>query len=260
MEHEAPPANTQCFVCHVADIAWKCLDCEGGCACCTSCLRKLHQRSPFHRIKSWDGTCYQPAWLFQAGVQVHLGHNGAACPTTLCEDPETTEDLDLPWPGSAPGEDDPDASNIGSCGRINKSGFPRSKNRAYKLLVDRSGVHPLKVNLCYCSGAEPQDLQYFSAGFFPATFDQVETAFSFRLLDDLRMDNLECKTPVLNFWHRLRRITAPLDPGSVPVRLKISPNLVAYIPIAEPLPRADEGISTMAEPRVAEASGIFVQR
>lgn len=219
MEHEAPPANTQCFVCHVADIAWKCLDCEGGCACCTSCLRKLHQRSPFHRIKSWDGTCYQPAWLFQAGVQVHLGHNGAACPTTLCEDPETTEDLDLPWPGSAPEEDDPDASNIGSCGRINKSGFPRSKNRAHKLLVDRSGVHPLKVNLCYCSGAEPQHLQYFSAGFFPATFDQVETAFSFRLLDDLRMDNLECKTPVLNFWHRLRRITAPLDPGSVPVCL-----------------------------------------
>lgn len=61
-----------------------------------------------------------------------------------------------------------------------------------------------------------------SAGFFPASFDQVETAFSFQLLDDLRMDNLECKTPVLNFWHRLHRITTPLDPGSVPVRLIVS--------------------------------------
>lgn len=227
MEHEAPPANTLCFVCQAVDIAWKCLDCEGGCACCTVCLRKLHQRSPFHRIKSWDGTCYQPAWLFQAGIQVHLGHNGAACPMTLSEDPETSEDLDAPWASSPPGDDDLEAashaSNIGSSRRISKSGFPWSKSRNYKLLIDQSGVHPLKVNLCHCSGAEPQDLQYLSAGFFPASFDQVETAFSFRLLDDLRMDNLECKTPVLNFWHRLRRITAPLDPESVPVCLNIQP-------------------------------------
>lgn len=221
MEHESPPANTLCFVCQAAEIAWKCLDCEGGCACCTLCLRRLHERAPFHRIKSWDGACYQPAWLFQAGVQIHLGHNGAPCPVTLAEDSEASEDSETPWASYPPGEDDLDATSyaasIGASHKIGKSGFPRSKNRHYKLLVDRSGVHPLKVNLCYCPEAEPQDLQYFSAGFFPASFDQVETAFSFRLLDDLLMDNLECNTPVLKFWHRLRRVTSPLDPASVPV-------------------------------------------
>lgn len=221
MEQEAAPANMLCSVCQTAGLSWKCLDCQGGCFCCTSCLRQLHQRSPFHRIKSWDGTCFQPAWLYQAGVEVHLGHHGAPCPTTIYEDPEVSDDPGTPWISTSPADNDLEGAQqeprFNTSGASRQSGFPRYQKRNYKLLIDRTGVHPLKVRLCYCAGAEAQDLQYMSSGLFPASFEQVETAFTFRLLDDLRMDNLECKTPVLNFWHRLRRTTAPLDPESVPV-------------------------------------------
>lgn len=221
MEQEAPPVDMLCSACQVVEFSWKCLDCQGGCFCCTSCICQLHQRSPFHRIKSWDGSSFEGAWLYQVGVEIHLGHQGAPCPTTIDEDPEMPEDIGKSWSSTPLGDDDLEGAQqdpgAHPSDASHKSGFPRYQKRNYKLLVDSTGVHMLKVHLCYCLKAEPPDLQYMSAGLFPASFDQVETAFTFRVLDDLRMDNLECKTPVLNFWHRLRRMTAPLDPESVPV-------------------------------------------
>lgn len=222
MEQEAPPADMLCSVCREAQFSWKCLDCQGGCFYCTPCLRQLHQQSPFHRIKSWDGSCFERAWLYQTGIEIHLGHNGAPCPATICEDPEPPEDTGTPWISTPLADDELEGTQPDPgipLGASRKSGFPRYQKRNYKLIVDQTGVHPLKVNLCYCLGAEAQDLQYMSSGLFPASFEQVETAFTFRVLDDLRMENLECKTPVLNYWHCLRRITAPLDPESVPVSI-----------------------------------------
>ncbi len=54
-------------------------------------------------------------------------------------------------------------------------------------------------------------------GLFPATFKRVSTAFTFRVLEDQRLDHLECKTPLLKYWTKLRRKTSPDDWDSVPV-------------------------------------------
>jgi hypothetical protein len=54
-------------------------------------------------------------------------------------------------------------------------------------------------------------------GLFPASLQNIKTAFTFGVLDDFRMDNLECKTAGLNYWHKVVRITSNEFPKSVPV-------------------------------------------
>jgi hypothetical protein len=61
-------------------------------------------------------------------------------------------------------------------------------------------------------------MQLMMAGLFPATSRNPKTAFTFRVLEDLRLDNLECKTTPSQFFSRLRRLTNDEFPNIVPVR------------------------------------------
>jgi hypothetical protein len=60
-------------------------------------------------------------------------------------------------------------------------------------------------------------MQLMLAGLFPATFRNPKTAFTFRVLEDFHLDNLECKTTPSQFFSRLRRLTNDEFPNSVPV-------------------------------------------
>jgi hypothetical protein len=84
-------------------------------------------------------------------------------------------------------------------------------------IVDRSGVHDIPVHWCRCQNSISRPRQLFAMGFFPSTYQVVKTAFTFQVLDDFRMDNLECKTSALNFYSKLRRITSNAFPHSVKV-------------------------------------------
>ncbi len=61
-------------------------------------------------------------------------------------------------------------------------------------------------------------MQLMMAGLFPATFRNPKTAFTFQVLEEFHLDNLECKTTPSQFFSRLRRITNDEFPNSVPVR------------------------------------------
>jgi hypothetical protein len=93
-------------------------------------------------------------------------------------------------------------------------------------IVDRSGVHDLPVHWCRCPGHISDDRQLFAMGLFPATFKFVKTAFTFHVLDDFRIENLECKTAALNFYSKLRRMTSNSFPDSVQVSLNPSEHLL----------------------------------
>jgi hypothetical protein len=60
-------------------------------------------------------------------------------------------------------------------------------------------------------------MQLMMAGLFPATFRNPKTAFTFRVLEDFHLDNLECKTTPSQFFSRLRRLTNDEFPNMVPV-------------------------------------------
>jgi hypothetical protein len=236
LRNEAPPIDNQCTSCHVRQCHWRCKDCLGGAAQCTECFRDTHRLLPFHRVENWTGTHFEPAWLFQAGVEIHLGHNGIPCPTrqgsTAGPSDHATSDgySSHPSPigsfgqGESTGwtqhnwsddEDWEDEEDV-ELGNSNY-GLPRLTGDDGCVIVDRSGVHQLKVHLCLCPGCPPKDVQYFDLGLFPASLQKVKTAFTFAVLDDFRMDNLECKTSGLKYYSKLRRLTSNCFPQSVPV-------------------------------------------
>jgi CxC2 like cysteine cluster associated with KDZ transposases len=96
-------------------------------------------------------------------------------------------------------------------GRHDKEGNP------IMTIVDRSGVHEIGVSWCCCPEAPERDIQLMMAGLFPATFHNPKTAFTFRVLEEFHLDNLECKTTPSQFFSRLRRLTNDEFPNTVPV-------------------------------------------
>jgi hypothetical protein len=83
--------------------------------------------------------------------------------------------------------------------------------------IDRSGVYEIGVRWCCCSNAPKCDMQLMAAGLSPATFRNPKTAFTFRVLKEFHLDNLECKTTPGQFTSHLRRLTSDEFPNTVPV-------------------------------------------
>ena len=84
-------------------------------------------------------------------------------------------------------------------------------------VVDRSGIHKISISWCCCREAPECDMQLMMAGLFPATFRNPKTVFTFQVLEDFHLDNLECKTTPSQFFSRLRRLTNDEFPNTVPV-------------------------------------------
>ena len=102
--------------------------------------------------------------------------------------------------------------------------FGSSKPRHYDnnrhpiiTVVDRSGIHEIGVSWCRCHEAPKHNMQLMMAGLFPATFHNPKTAFTFWVLEDFHLDNLECKTTPSQFFSRLGRLTNDEFPNTVPV-------------------------------------------
>jgi len=84
--------------------------------------------------------------------------------------------------------------------------------------VETNGVHHLPIHYCICPSARPHDEQLFAAKLFPSTFSTIKTVFTFNVLDDFRMTNLSCKSSCYQYYLKLRRLTSPTFPNSVPNR------------------------------------------
>jgi hypothetical protein len=210
LQMEAPVNEGICLSCKTRQTAWRCSDCVGCDHFCSECVRVHHRSLPYHRVEHWTGTFFEPAWLCQANVVIHLGHHGLPCPDNV---------------GShADGEDGSDSDNSprpsNDNGNVFGNGLPKLKGRNYHVVVDKSGVHRIRIIPCTCPNA-PKDneryIHYLQMGLFPASLQNIKTVFTFRVLNDFRMDNLECKTAALNYWHKIVRLTSNEFPKSVPV-------------------------------------------
>ncbi|KAG1720292.1 hypothetical protein EDB19DRAFT_1836061 [Suillus lakei] len=63
-------------------------------------------------------------------------------------------------------------------------------------------------------------MQLFQAGLFPASFTRPKTAFTFSVLDDFLLDNLECGTSAINYYSKICRLTLSIFPLMVPDRYR----------------------------------------
>src|SRR5882757_4269771 len=195
LDAEAQNADGRCLGCDNHDATWRCNECFGRPSYCSSCCKQTHARHPFHRVESWTGSFFQPSWLRHVGVCIHLGHGGGLCPTVL------REDSHLPNLQSAAMSDNHEANDNRSLHDgyhefLLLDPYPRTgdldvNGKLIMVIVDVSGIHHIGVQFCHCSDATPHDSQLMSLGLFPATFDNPQTAFTFRVLDDFLLDNLE---------------------------------------------------------------------
>lgn len=128
------------------------------------------------------------------------------------------------------------------------------------VVVDRTGVHSLRIEFCRCLN-HPSDVdQLLDMGLYPASQQRVKTCFTFDVLDDFLLDNLECKTSALNFYSRLRRVTDPVLPDRVPVRSKGVPHMPQLTGITEPIHGASPGIPTVVPFDGSQEAGVRLSR
>lgn len=256
MEREGRATGATCIGCGMIEGSWRCLDCLGRQVYCTTCFREKHRCHPFHRVEHWTGSFFKAAWLCQTGLEIHLGHGGFECPSAgpvdvsgyeegSDDEDEAGEELDaadieLNADGSDAGRscvDDElcldnnthilgDGGSSGSLGGFSKSskidvmhdsGLPVLEGRNVVVLVDVSGVHRLRVHCCRCPNSKPVDRQFVDMGLLPASISKPKTAFTFGVLDDFRVTNLECHTAGTSYWHKLERKTSNTFPSSIPV-------------------------------------------
>ncbi|KAI9432452.1 hypothetical protein H4582DRAFT_1821080 [Lactarius indigo] len=212
LNSEGVPAMTMCQGCMSAPFEWRCTDCFPALVLCKECCRKSHNRLPFHRVQKWTGKYFMPSWLREVGICLRLGHSGDLCPIqSRCYDADEDCQVgshreyhaaaDLGFDSPKPGRHDKEGNQIIT-------------------VIDRSGIHEIGVSWCFCPEAPEHDMQLMMAGLFPATFRNPKTAFTFRVLEDFHLDNLECKTTPSQFFSRLRRLTNDEFPNSVPDRYR----------------------------------------
>ncbi|KAG1852523.1 hypothetical protein F4604DRAFT_1933676 [Suillus subluteus] len=196
LRREGPPSNRTFSVCP-KDGVYRCHSCMGEPLFCTHCCRTVHSCVPFHQISQWTGGFFEDTSLTKIGLEVHLGHAGEPCPGLTDKWCDTDDEGDHltegPW---IPLVDDPRVTTV----------------------VDTSRIHSLMIRFCRCADALSPDMQLFETGLFPASFTSPKTAFTFTVLDDFLLDNLECGTSAMNYYSKLRRITSSVFPHLVPWR------------------------------------------
>jgi CxC2 like cysteine cluster associated with KDZ transposases len=229
---EAPPFEMVCSSCESSG-EWWCLDCLRHPLFCQDCCQHAHWNNPFHKIQQWEKEYFKDSTLLQAGLTLHFGHGGKPCPLIPSDDfhhdegedeqmfglpdlpPELLEDEDDAEFGSIPFtqmELDDDGSLLERVVR-DKSTHPKN----VLVIVHSNGIHHLPVHWCRCPGHIPDNIQALNLQFFPASFKQVKTLFTFEGLDSFLAENQECKSSAWHYYQKLRIFTSACYPETIPV-------------------------------------------
>jgi len=94
-------------------------------------------------------------------------------------------------------------------------------------VVNATGICDMEILPCICDNRPPRHEQLLQAGLFPSSFEEPETAFTFMVLDDYLIENLECKTTGQQYYSKLQSLTNRMFPHHVPVCI-IAFHICAY--------------------------------
>ena len=200
--------GAMCPWCSKCVLEWQCQDCLGRPFLCRDCCRVSHLRLPFHRVDHWNRLHFQPGWLKDISLLIHLGHIGLPCCMNTEPNPfETGGDMDIEdWDD----DDDMDSRPVVNIpiplALVWQAGATWVRPQTVLCIVDSSGIHQLHVTWYRCLGHLLDDWQMLALNLFPATFKCIKTAFTFKVLDDFCINNLECKIAALNFYSKLKHL------------------------------------------------------
>ncbi|TFK59879.1 hypothetical protein BDN72DRAFT_780133, partial [Pluteus cervinus] len=213
LAREAAVQPVTCRECQGTDNGlYRCLYCLTHPVYCGTHMREFHELTPFHRIEVWTGTYFEPSWLSDTGLKIFLGHAGFPC-----SEIEPADFTDV--------EDSEDSADEGTSHSKKDQFVPEDihpmyghRNRCW--IVDVSGIHSMEVVFCDCANHRDKHLQLLDMDLWPASFKRIKTLFTFRLLSDFRLENLEAKTSAYHYFSKLRRVTNPAFPNTVPDRYR----------------------------------------
>ncbi|KAH9167425.1 hypothetical protein EDB89DRAFT_1910024 [Lactarius sanguifluus] len=210
LNSEGVPTTTMCQSCMSVPFEWRCTDCFPTLVLCKECCQKSHQRLPFHRVQRWTGKYFVLSWMREVGISLCLGHSGDLCPNQSSQMDCNNEDHQV---GSQNEYDTATDLGFGN----SKPDHRDKEGNPIITVIDRSGIHEIGVSWCRCPEAPEHEMQLMTAGLFPATFRNPKTVFTFWVLEDFHLDNLECKTTPSQFFSRLWRLTNDEFLNTVPV-------------------------------------------
>lgn len=101
--------------------------------------------------------------------------------------------------------------------------FPKgldANGNQWMTIVDITGVHHLPVHSCTCEDAPSIRTQLIRLALYPVTYYRPETVFTFRVLEDVDLENLETKASAQRYYAKLKRLTSNAFPQSVPDRYR----------------------------------------
>lgn len=178
-----PSEEEKCAQCKkVTEVWYRCRDCVLPPTVCQQCLLDAHAHNPFHSVEDWHPSrrFWDRKLLTSLDVIIKLGHGREGCDKVTVD--------------------------------------PRNMQ-----IVSEAGVHGIKVQFCECKDAEtqlkvPDATQLLRAGFWPASWDTPQTAFTIRVLESFTMASNQCHTSAHDFYATLRLKTNFVRPKDVPVR------------------------------------------
>ncbi|KAI6027874.1 hypothetical protein BKA83DRAFT_4123754 [Pisolithus microcarpus] len=222
LELEAPPVPRICKICR-KDGVYRCPDCMHQPLLCTNCCHTRHEAHPFHRIQQWTGDFFEDCALHMTGLQLHLGHGGAPCPSASSNEPppfsEKSRHATAGKGGDQAKGDTQDTRAVDDGEWEDVDNIPLHLRppvgAKYLTIINVTGVHFVLVRACQCPNAASYHMQLFRAKLCPSTFEKPSTAFTFSVLDDFLRDNVECGTSGMNYYSKLRRVTSNVFPHLV---------------------------------------------
>ena len=89
-------------------------------------------------------------------------------------------------------------------------------------VIDTTGIHQIQAHYCHCTESIclPDYLRLLRNGLFPASIAQPRTVFTFRVLHDYDLLNLETKATPQRYLAKLQRLTTDLFPDALPDRYR----------------------------------------
>jgi hypothetical protein len=203
------------------------MDCFGPTWFCQVCCVREHKRNPFHHIRHWTGSHFTRITLLDLGFICHLGHNGEPCPAASGWE---LDHMDI---------DENDPTLV-----VEDESESEDERMVF---VDHSGVHKHRVRWCACRVKPQRDILLLKMNLFPASLSEPRTAFTFRGLEYFHIDSMECRTSAANYYNKLRRITNPTFPTTVPVSIiSTLTRTIMNVSFSGSIPRIDAHLSSMA--------------
>jgi hypothetical protein len=181
LEHYANQSEHDTCVCRSGKCLVQCRDC---CflypTSCVKCFIKAHRKMPFHWAYRWD---YDNGHYTKQDYS-HLSDNCAIQLGHSISDTDVCE---------------------------------ASTSTLLFTVVHSNGIHATRIRYCRCPNATDKVTQLMRARLFPATPQDPKTAFTFTVLKDFHMHNLQLKCGAFDFMLSLRRLTDNVFTAKVPV-------------------------------------------